>query len=58
MSNHPSNEMEEIERQFEQIIEGLIDLLPTDDQVKITRKEADRREKVRIEARAAQVKED
>jgi diguanylate cyclase (GGDEF)-like protein len=58
MSNQPSNEMEEIERQFEQIIEGLIDLLSSDDQANVTRKEANRREKVRIEARAAQVKDD
>src|SRR5215831_1465040 len=57
MSNYPGNQMEELERQFEQSIEGLIDLLPRDDQVNITRKEADRREKVRIEARASQDKE-
>jgi len=58
MSNQPSNEMEEIERQFEQITEGLIDLLSTADRTKIIKKEANRREKVRIEARAAQVKDD
>src|SRR5262245_55654300 len=58
MSNQPRDEMEEIERQFEQIIEGLIPLLPTDDQTKIIRKEANRREKVRIEVRAAKAKED
>src|SRR5262245_28144623 len=58
MSNQPHDEMEEIERQFEQIIEGLIPLLPTDDRTKIIRKEANRREKVRIEVRATKTKED
>jgi hypothetical protein len=50
--------MEEIEKQFEQIIEGLIALLPTDERTNIITKEANRREKVRIEVRAAKDKED
>jgi hypothetical protein len=57
MSNE-RNEIEEIERQFEQIIERLIALLPTDGRTKIIRKEANRREKVRIEVRATKAKED
>jgi len=58
MFNEPRDERDEVEKQFEQIVEGLIPLLPTTDQTKIIRKEADRREKVRIEVTAAKAKED
>jgi diguanylate cyclase (GGDEF)-like protein len=58
MSTNPRNEMEEIEKQFEQMIEGLIALIPSEDQRQIIRKEANRREKVRLEVRAAKTKED
>jgi diguanylate cyclase (GGDEF)-like protein len=58
MSTNPRDEMEEIEKQFEQMIEGLIALLPTDERTNIITKEANRREKVRIEIRAAKAKED
>ena len=58
MSTNPRNEMEEIEKQFEQMIEGLIALIPSEDQRQIIRKEANRREKVRLEIRARKAKED
>src|SRR5262249_44342982 len=42
----------------EQIVEALIALLPPEDQTKTIKKEANRREKVRLEGRAAKSKED
>lgn len=58
MTNESSDAMREIQNEIEKTIDALIALLPPEDQIKIIRKEADRREKAKIEARTLQAREE
>jgi hypothetical protein len=56
MFNEPPNELRNIQREIDRIVDAMIGLLPREEQAKIIRKEADRREKARIETTLLEAK--
>jgi diguanylate cyclase (GGDEF)-like protein len=55
MFNEPSNELK-IQREIDRIVDAMIALLPAEEQTKIIRKEAERREKTRIQTTILEAK--
>src|SRR5262245_52772211 len=49
MFNEPPNELRNVQREMDRIVDAMIALLPPEEQTKFIRGEADRREKARIE---------
>jgi hypothetical protein len=49
MFNEPPNELRNIQREIDRIVDAMIDLFPPEERTTIIRKEAERREKARIE---------
>jgi vacuolar-type H+-ATPase subunit E/Vma4 len=56
MFNELPNELRNIQREIDRIVDAMIDLLPREEQTEIIRKEAERREKARIETTLLEAK--
>jgi diguanylate cyclase (GGDEF)-like protein len=56
MFNEPPNELRNIQREIDRIVEAIIALLPREEQAKIIRTEAERREKTRIQTTILEAK--
>ena len=56
MFNEPPNELRNIQREIDHIVDAMIELLPPEEQIKIIKKEAERREKTRIQATILEAK--
>jgi GGDEF domain-containing protein len=56
MFNEPPNELRNIQREIDRIVDAIIALLPREEQAKIIRTEAERREKTRIQTTILEAK--
>jgi len=56
MFNEPPNELRNIQREIDRIVDAMIDLLPREEQTQIIRTEAERREKTRIQTTILEAK--
>jgi len=56
MFNEPPNELRNIQREIDRIVDAMISLLPREEQTTIIRKEAERREKTRIQTTILEAK--
>src|SRR5262249_22976470 len=56
MFNEPPNELRNVQREIDRVVDAMVALLPREKQTTIIRKEAERREKTRIEATILEAK--